>query len=77
MQQNGLLSFLNAIAASRKIDVKRDFYRHPSFSCKVTKKQIVTLAIAEVLHELRFRLICLITDVPYWLSCTSQNVGGL
>jgi len=58
--------------------------RRPDFSSMLhlkrinpTIRQIVTLAIAEGLRELRFCLICLITVVPNWLWCTSQNVGGL
>jgi Zn-dependent protease with chaperone function len=35
VQQNGVFSFLNAIAVLRKIDVTRDFYRHPSVNKRI------------------------------------------
>jgi len=35
VQQNGVFSFLNAIAVLRKIDVTRDFYSHPSVNKRI------------------------------------------
>jgi Zn-dependent protease with chaperone function len=35
VQQNGVFSFLNAIAVLREIDVTRDFYRHPSVNKRI------------------------------------------
>ncbi len=35
VQQNAVVSFLNAMAALREMDVTRDFYRHPSINKRI------------------------------------------
>jgi hypothetical protein len=49
VQQNTVVSFLNAMAALKKMDVAHDFYRHPS-----VKKRIANLGLSQETRFIRW-----------------------